>query len=200
MRRRFSFIAAGIVLLLLPAVAQATVLVATDLTGLARSARVIVRGRVVGVTAQWTEGRRRIISVVSVDALEYLKGDFGPHFELQVPGGTMGRYRSVMAGAPSFKEGQEVILFLAGTPPSLPYLVGFSQGVYRVVADPASGRRVVTPPVLVAGATAQKITPGDPNRKPLPLNEFTDQVKTLVAAAAGGDKTGKGTLKRTPGR
>ncbi len=186
--------------LLLPPVARATVLVATDLTGLTRNAQVIVHGRVVQVTPQWTEGRRRVVSVVSIDALEYLKGDFGPRFEIQVPGGTMGRYRSVMAGAPSFKEGQEVILFLAAQPPSLPYIVGFSQGVYRVMADPATGRAVVTPPALIAGETPQKITPGDPNRKPLALADFTSQVKKLIATTAPAGKANKANPKGAPGK
>ncbi len=197
MRRALTVLLAGS-LLLLPNAVHATVLVATDLTGLARNAQVIVRGRVAQVTPQWTDGRRRIVSVVSIDAIEYLKGDFGSRFEIQVPGGTMGRYSSVMAGAPSFKEGQELILFLAAQPPSLPYIVGFSQGVYRVMADPASGRQVVTPPPLIAGATAQKITPGYPNRKLLALSYFTSQVKRLVAAAGPAGKTNGATPKATP--
>ena len=49
------------------------------------------------------------------------------------------------------------MLFLGARPdddrdrPARPYVLGMHQGVYRVIADQATGRRMVTPP-LVLGA------------------------------------------------
>jgi hypothetical protein len=39
----------------------------------------------------------------------------------------MGRYRSVTIGAPSFHEGEEVVLFLGAQPPALPFVLGLGQ-------------------------------------------------------------------------
>jgi hypothetical protein len=100
---------------------------------------------------------------------------------VHVPGGQMGRYRTVVVGAPAFREGEEVVLFLrryAGRDS----IVGVSQGAYRVVSDP-SGRRLVTSPVVIAqpGADAQPVVRGDAARRPLAVDAFTDLVKRLVA-------------------
>jgi len=49
--------------------------------------------------AEWADGRRRIDSLVTIEAEQYLKGDFGERVTFRVPGGRIGRYRSVMVGA-----------------------------------------------------------------------------------------------------
>ena len=69
--------------------ARATVLVPTDLAELARDAQVIARGQVVAVDAQWTDDRRTIETVVTLEAESYLKGERGRTLQFKVPGGTM---------------------------------------------------------------------------------------------------------------
>ena len=56
-----------------------------------------------------------------------------------MPGGRLGRYRSLVVGAPTFEAGQRVVVFLGATPPSLPYVLGMSQGVFRVAAGYGRG-------------------------------------------------------------
>ena len=68
--------------------------------------------------------------------------------QFRVPGGELGRYRSVFVGAPEFSVAQQVIVFLGSVGPAVPHLVGFSQGVYRVVAA-ADGAVVIPPAVLL---------------------------------------------------
>ena len=60
----------------------------------------------------------------------------------------MGPYRSVMLGAPTFVEGEEVVVFLAASGPAIPHLVGLAQGVFRVRTDVATGARLVTPEIV----------------------------------------------------
>jgi len=178
-----SLVGAG--LLLLAASAHATVLVSADLAEMARRAQAIVHGVVVDVQPQWTDGRGRIESVVTVQILDRLKGDLGDRTVFQVPGGQIGRYRSVLVGAPAFQVGDEAILFLGGQGPVLPYVIGLGQGVFRVVQDRATGRPMVTPPALVAQSTApQTVVRGDPARKPVPLDQFLSQVRALSTATA----------------
>ncbi len=166
------------------AAGRATVLLPADLGTLVRGSEAVVHGRVTAVRAEWADGRRRIDSLVTLAADAYFKGDFGPTVTFRVPGGQIGRYRSVMVGAPVFHEGDDVVLFLNARGPSMPYVLGLSQGVFRVVTDPRTSARVVTPPALVAGTAEQTVTRGDPARRPLSLAAFGAEVRRL--AAAGG--------------
>ncbi len=181
--------AAAIVLVLVAggAATGATVLLPADLGELARGSQAIIHGRVTSVRAEWVAGHRRIDSFVTVEAIEYFKGDFGRAVTFRVPGGQIGRYRSVTVGAPVFREGDEVVLFLGARGPSVPYVLGLSQGVFRVVADTATGRRLVTPPALVAGVEPAAVRRGDPARRPIDLASFGDTVRGL-ATGAGGDR------------
>jgi len=181
--------------------ARATVVVPADLTELARVAHVIVHGRVVSVQPQWADGRRGVETIVRLQASDYLKGDFGNEILIRVPGGELGRYRSVLPGAPTFREGDEVVLFLGASPPSLPYVLGLSQGVFRLVRDPATGGTVVTPPPLVASATrVVRVQRGDPLRRRPTLEQFANQVRLIVAAerVRGTRERGRSPEKRAP--
>lgn len=177
------------VLLAATAPALATVLVPADFNELAREALTIVHGRVVDVRSQWADGRRRIETVVTLQVHAALKGQPGDAVSVLVPGGEMGRYRSVMIGAPRFREGEEVVLFLGGRAPALPHLLGMGQGVYRVIREPGTGRAVVTPPALVAAAPGLVVR-GDAGRRAIGIEEFSRQVKQALG-------TGR---NRQPGR
>lgn len=155
-----------------PRPALATVLVAADLSELVTSARAIVHGRVVAAVPQWLEGRRGIETLVTLEVEDSLKGGASREVTFRVPGGQMGPYRSLMPGAPSFSEGDDIIVFLGGTGPAIPHLVGFSQGVYRVLDDDEIGRTVSAGVPLATSASAA--------RRPVPLATFEARVRTLV--------------------
>jgi hypothetical protein len=163
-------------LLMLPAPARATVLVSMDFPELASSADAIVHGRVASVEARWMEGRRRIESLVTIDVAEYLRGNLGSPLTVRVPGGELGGYRSVFVGAPTFREGDEVILFVATRGPSLPFVVGLNQGVFRVVTRPDVGRTVVSPSVPVYSDAT-----GTFERRQLSPTEFAEYVRRVLA-------------------
>jgi hypothetical protein len=172
----FGFLVA--VLLACSAPARATVLIGADLGELAHDAIAIARGRVVAVDAQWTGGRRSIETIVTLDVETYLKGSLGSSVQFRVPGGVLGRYRSIVVGAPAFDVNERVVVFLGARGPVVPYVVGFSQGVYRVT--PASSGWVVTPPAMLPVATPTKIVRGDQSRRPMALGEFEQRVRELA--------------------
>ena len=95
----------------------------------------------------------------------------------RVPGGQIGRYRRFMVGAPEFASGEEVVLFLKGRPPGVPYPFGLSQGVYRVVRG-ADGRSVVMPPAVAE--SAGRVVRGDPSRRPVEFAVFATNVRTIA--------------------
>jgi hypothetical protein len=166
-------------LLLVSAALRATVLVPADLGELARDARTIARGRVVAVDGQWTDDRRTIETIVTLEAESYLKGPLGQTVQFRVPGGTLGRYRNIMIGAPQFTVGQHVIVFLGARGPSVPYILGLSQGVFRVVAG-ADGAAMVTPPAVMPTPEGPVVR-GALSRQPAPLATFEQRVRALVA-------------------
>lgn len=159
---------------------DATVLVPADLTELARDATVIARGEVVATEARWTEGRRTIETVVTMETESYMKGQLGRTLQFSVPGGVLGRLRNLVLGAPRFERGQRVIVFLKANGPEVPYIVGLNQGVYRVDVS-TSGTAVVTPPPVMPGVTGP-IVRGAASRAPAPLGVFEDQLRRLAGA------------------
>jgi len=152
----------------------ATVLVPVDFNEIVSGSQLIVYGRVVDVRAQMVGDRRTIESVVTVSVMQAIKGDPGITISVRVPGGEVGRYRRFMIGAPSFRSGEEVVLFLSGRPPSIPMPFGLSQGVYRVT-NAADGRRLIAPP-LVEG----RVVRGDPARQPIDVTAFVQQVRAAM--------------------
>jgi hypothetical protein len=166
----------------LAASVRATVIVPADLGELAHDAIAIVRGRVAAVDSRYTEDRGSIETIVTLDVESYLKGGLGTVVRFRVPGGELGRYRSIVVGAPEFAVDERVVVFLGARGPSVPHLVGFNQGVYRVVRADDSGW-VVTPPVIVSAGGATPIGRGDARRRPLPLAQFEQHVRELTGGA-----------------
>jgi hypothetical protein len=170
----------AIVVLFLAASGEATVFLPADLGDLSREAYAIVRGRVVAVDARWTSAERVAIeTTVTLDAERWLKGALGQTIQFRVPGGRLGRYRNIVMGAPEFARGQQVIVFLGAKPPTLPYVLGLSQGVFRLAA--AGDEWVVTPPaILPAPGPPVRIVRGDLARRLMPVAEFEKHVRNLA--------------------
>jgi hypothetical protein len=160
--------------------ASGTVLVPAELGTLVREAPIVVRGRVAAVEPQWSADRRSIETLVTIDVESYLKGSLGQALTFRVPGGQIGRFRSVVVGAPAFLVDERVVLFLGHRGPRVPYVLGLSQGVYRLAA--AEGGWQITPPAVIGGAgPARPVVRGDPARRPLSLSAFERHVRDLMA-------------------
>ena len=173
-----------LVLLSLPA--RATVLIPADLGELSRDALAIARGRVAALDAQWTEDRGTIETLVTLEVESYLKGGFGSTLRFRVPGGDLGRFRSIVVGAPAFAVDQHVIVFLGARGPSVPYVLGMSQGVFRLSRAADNSGWLVTSPVMLpaTGGATSRVVRGDPSRRAQELGDFERTVRAL----AGGEK------------
>lgn len=180
-------VCALLIALTLPPLAGATVIVPAEFREVVTGAQLIVVGRITDVTAEWADGRRRIDSYVTVEVAATLKGRANETVTFLVPGGQIGRYRSVMVGAPVFAPGDEVVLFLNARGSAVPYVFGLNQGVYRVRVDPRSGQRLVVSPALMARSdSAEVVRRGTAARRPQPLDDFNAQVRAILAETAGG--------------
>ena len=164
--------------------ARATVIIPADLGELSRDALAIVRGRVAAIDARWTEDRGTIETIVTLEVESYLKGALGQVVRFRVPGGELGRFRSIVVGAPEFAVDQHVVVFLGAHGPTVPHVVGFNQGVYRLVRAADDSSWLVTPPAnLPAAGGSVRIVRGDVNRRPLPLADFEQRVRALAGGA-----------------
>jgi len=165
----------------LPVVVRATVLIPIEFRELVAVASAIAHGRVSDVRGEWTDGRRSVETVVTIDVSDYLKGNLGPTLTIHVPGGRVGRYRTVFVGAPEFRVGDEVVLFLSAS-----RIVGLSQGAFRVVPDSQSGRPVVVAPIVMSmtGDVPEAVVRGDSRRKPVALDTFRDVVRQVISGTA----------------
>ena len=169
---------------------SATTLVPAEFAQMAQESELIVHGTVVRVDAQLAGSSRSIESLITLQVSDTLKGTAAEQTVFRVPGGKVGRYRSVMVGAPQFAPGDEVFLFLKGRAPAIAMPYGLSQGVYRVAR---AGATALVTPVVVAGMS--RVVRGDPARRPLDPAAFTKQVQSALTPAAPTD--GRRAVPRT---
>lgn len=161
--------------------ARATVLIPADLGELSRDAVAIARGRVAALDTQWTEDRGTIETIVTLEVESYLKGGLGARLRFRVPGGELGRFRSVVVGAPQFAVDQRVVVFLGAHGPSVPHVLGLSQGVFRMARAADDSGWLVTSPLLAPGAATVRVVRGDPSRRAIALGDFEQTVRALAA-------------------
>jgi hypothetical protein len=183
--------------ILVTSIAGATVLVPAEFSEIVGGSEIIAYARVVDVRPEWADGRRWIDSVVTAEVVSYLKGGPDETISFKVPGGRLGRYRSVVVGAPVFAPGDEAVLFLKARGENLPDIFGLNQGVFRVRVDSRTGQRMVVPPPVTASAPpgtdpaageAQPVRRGSLDRRPLAFEAFGARVREAMATTRKGAK------------
>ncbi len=116
---------------------------------LARRASVIVRASVVSQEARLENvgGRLRPSTIVTLAALETIKGRVPEAFSVRLPGGRVGDVVSQVPGTPGFFAGDEVVLFLepADRAANIFRLSEFGLSKFDLVADEAGRRFAVRP-------------------------------------------------------
>lgn len=164
-----------------PVSIQASVAVPVEIGSLVADAQVIVHGRVARLEGRTSGDGLGIDTLVTLEAASYLKGDLGRTFTFVARGGQLGRYRSVVSGAPRFVEGQEVVLFLGAKAPALPHVIRLGQGAFRVSVDARTGaRRIRRQPLAGDSATWQRVQRGSGPADGLSLDAFGTMVRTAM--------------------
>jgi hypothetical protein len=158
---------------------EAAVVIPMTFEQLVDEAAAVVYARVADVRGHWTVDRGSIDSIVTLEALQYMKGNLGPAVAMRVPGGEVGGVVNLVPGAPSFREGDLVVLFLKARGPAMLTPLGFTQGVFRVAFDSTRGQMMVTPPPLKASA-AGRLVRGAADRRALDVGVFGTTVRSMV--------------------
>ena len=163
-----------------------------SLDQMADESQTVVHGRVLASRAEWNSTHTSIVTVYTVKADRYLKGDLGATFELTELGGQVGNLAMQAAGAPHFKAGEEVVLFVWTDGVERRHqAIGFEQGVFRVRTE-ATGAKFVNRNVPVArtGEFVPTEVAGqrlEPSRE---LSGFLAQVSATISRVAQERRTG----------
>lgn len=153
-----------VALLLVSQAAFATTMVRQDVPVLSREADAVVRGTVARMESRWSGDRRVIFTEIRIDVAETLKGEAPRTAIVRQRGGVVGDIGQRVDGLASFREGEEVVLFLDRKPDGSFIVEGMAQGKFRVerssdgraafavperieaeVVDPATGAAVEVP-------------------------------------------------------
>jgi hypothetical protein len=167
-----------------PPTLDASIVIPATLDELAAEADLIVHARVARVDTRQAPGTRRVERVVALDVVRAWKGRPAETVHVVLPGGTFGRYRTVVPGVPDVADGEEAVLFLRASPAGVPQLVGLSQGILRIRVDPVTGERVVAAPV--GADVAGPVVRGATDRGPQPLARIEARVARVVLAQLRG--------------
>lgn len=101
---------------LLSFAASATVIIHETIEQMTKSAPLIVRGRVTRTTTGWDAQKRRIWTWTDLAVTDRVKGSASGTLRMKQPGGEVEGIGQAVAGTASFKEGEEVIVFLDRAP------------------------------------------------------------------------------------
>jgi len=127
----------AIMIAVLASPAVATTVAKMSLEQLVHRADLIVQGRVQSVHSQWDEQRRLVFTYASIRVDEPLKGERRQSVLIRQVGGSFGSIEMSVAGAPQFKNGQRLLVFLKRQDATTFQVVGMNQGLYRIVEDSA---------------------------------------------------------------
>ena len=144
----------------------------------------IVRGTINGKHARWLEtDRPGIFTQLELRLLEVLKGPAKPGevMTFEQFGGTVDGITHMIPGSPQFDVGEEVLLFLNRHRSGRLYIVGFSQGKFKVSRTPHSAQvsrdLVATHRVGTVAHPAQQFSEGVDE-----LNALRRAIRSLLTA------------------
>jgi len=160
---------------------------------LARRAPVIVRASVVSLEYRLENvgGRLRPFTIVTLAALEKIKGQVPEAFSVRLPGGRVGDTVSWIPGAPAFSGGSEVVLFLerAAAARGMYRLTEFGLSKFDLVTDD-DGRRFAVRSAFgsredVLVADRGDLLAGLAEKSAVPARDAESFLAALSAIAAG---------------
>jgi hypothetical protein len=174
--------------------AGATTVQKLSMKDLSKNSASIVRAEVVDSDARY-DTDKEIYTYVTLKVLEPVKGSRKDEIiTIRHLGGIVDNIASVVPGVPTFKKGEEVVVFLSGnTKAGYPMVVGLQQGKYSVSQDEHGNKRVRNElDGLKMMDPSGSVTEGSKVTPNMPLQSFLDGVRTEL------DESGKVKVDPTP--
>lgn len=132
MRPRIPILAAALVLTAVAA--NATLTEAIPFDKKVETAATIVLGKVVRTESRWDDSHSRILTYTTIRVEKAFKGRADGDITVVTPGGQVGDVHQVTIGVPTFREGDENVLFVRNTSAG-PTVAYFDQGAYAVYQE-----------------------------------------------------------------
>ena len=183
--RRILFHVGALGLALTPVLAQATTIARLPVTSMTQLASDVVHGTVSRVESRWTADRSQVLTYVTLSGVERLKGEGPAEVTFIQWGGRIGDEEFAVLGSATFREGEEVVVFLDVMEsraeygvPSAPWILGLSQGKWDVVTDAATGERLAVNAAARTGRVMGAVSPDAPDR--IPLAELVRRVRAAA--------------------
>ena len=130
--------------LLFAGTVSATTVLKASVQQMTAASQTVIHAVVKSSRAQTVDNNpKHIQTIVALEVRELLRGTRGTRsLQLVLPGGRVGDWAMHIPGMPSFKAGEEVVLFLEKTATNWA-ISGLSQGKFTVLTD-AQGQKTVT--------------------------------------------------------
>jgi hypothetical protein len=141
-RRKFLWVLFLAGLALLTAVANGTTLARLQFDEMAQQSSAVARLRCLGAESKWDRGE--IWTETRFEVLQQSKGLLPGLVSVRMPGGVVGNLHSHVDSVPVFRAGEEVYLFLLGTPGQPYRVMGWTQGTFRITRDKETELETVT--------------------------------------------------------
>jgi hypothetical protein len=124
---------------------QATTVIPPTFDELVGQAELIFQGTVTDVKSEWAGegGQRHIVSYVTVQVEDALKGNPGATYTMRMLGGTIGDETMGVSDSPKFKVGDREILFVENNGRQFIPLVGIMHGRFHLQRDERTGADIV---------------------------------------------------------
>ena len=180
--------------------AAASILRFLPVEELARESSLVVRARITGQSVHWTANHEGIYTEIEAVVLGPLKdrtaggpASSGSRLRIIQAGGVIDGVSLDWTGRPTFRNGEDLVLFLAPYDPEDPrggrlLVVGGKQGRMRVIEDPR-GKAPIMVERNLAGILDAPFIEGDEPEGPAPRRDLMrlEELRRRVLAAEGGE-------------
>jgi hypothetical protein len=196
----FKFACAVLLALPVSTSAFAAVLPWMGLEEITAQAEVIVLGTVESAEGGWSDDGRIIVTRATVSVERALKGGPRAKVLVETPGGRVGDQAMMASGAPVFRVGDRVVVFLEPAGAVGPgearrhAVVGWNLGKMNVRREPRTGRDLVedrTSGSIYLDRQGRPVGPERAGKGPAELKQFLGEVGRLVAAGSGSRGDGR---------
>lgn len=176
----------------------AATVIAPEFESLVAQAGYVVRATVRSVEPQWRDtpgepGRRHIVSVITLDVHEAIKGTPPRILVLEAVGGRIGDEELRIPGAPRFRPGDEGFYFVHAQRYFSP-LVALQHGLYPVRRDAQTGRDMILRAngrplyhehdVSLPLAARSPELSRNPSAEPLTSAQFAARIRRAIASSS----------------
>src|SRR5262245_6954247 len=168
--------------------AEATTLVHQDVDALVGRSSEIVVGHVNAVRSHWDESHQHIVTDVTFDVSESLKGE-KRRLTITQLGGEVDGIRVTVPASPVFKPGEEALFFVWRDSQGRAQVNGLGQGKFDIRLDKATGEKLLSRPLpgleIGDARTLRPLRPGESEAR-VTLDRMKSEIRRVMQHPSDG--------------